>query len=43
MTYLESVLILAGFVIGMMPIYIMLGANLMEDWQEKQKQEEEQE
>jgi hypothetical protein len=41
MSIFELILIFAGFAVAMLPLGIMLGGNLMEQWQNEQQEKEE--
>jgi hypothetical protein len=41
MTYPEMIIILVGAAIALCPIGIMLGANLLQQWQDENKEEDE--
>ena len=41
MTNFETVLIFAGFAVAMLPLGIILGGNLMEEWQKQQEEDNE--
>ena len=41
MSTFELILIFAGFAVAMLPLGIILGGNLMEEWQKQQEEDNE--